>query len=197
MSVSRHWIIAIAILGFFCFFCACLSSPSGTQNQSPVRVVDVGVVPQDNGPYDSPVSFGDAKSNLDLVIRQTQNSANDTIHVFLVRGTDLDGSGNARRWDIGISNGSVSELHVYDYTGMTLIPWGNAVLPAEIIDLGHVIVPSALFNQTKVREFMNAPAGVPARWDLDLTNGTYTITKTTNSSTEVLKFDAVTGAPRE
>jgi len=202
MHRYRPLMITIAILFAMCLFSACVS-PLGPANQTPQipqpnvsPKIDVGVIPIEMTPSAKFISFDEAKGNLKDSESLSLNTFQKQTRVLFIQGGNLDESGNAERWVFGVNKGDINELRVYDRSGWTIIPWNNAI-SAEEINLDRVVSPTTIFNQNKKQILERSPPTIPAQWDIELENGTYTLTITSGSTSEILMFNATTGAAIE
>jgi hypothetical protein len=198
MHRYRPLMITIALLFAMCLFSACVS-PIGPANQTPTTTesprIDAGITSIDMPPDQRLVSFDEAKSFLRKSEWISLNKFQKT-RILFIRGSNLDESGNAGQWVFGINKGDINELRVYGQSGWTIISWPNAI-SAEEINLDNVASPASVFaqNQNKIHE--SSSSTIPDRRDLELRNGTYQITITSGSTSEILMFNATTGAALE
>jgi hypothetical protein len=199
MPRYRPLMITIALLFAMCIFSACVS-PSAPVNQTPPLnvspTVAVGIVPVALTPVPEYVSFDEAKGNLLQSELLSLNQFQKETRILFIQGGNLDESGNAERWVFGVNKGDTNELRVYDHSGWTIIPWYNAI-SAEEIDLDRLVSPEDLFNQNKNQILERSPSTIPAQRDIELKNGTYQITITSGSTSQILMFNASTGAAIE
>jgi len=185
--------IAIGLLFAMCLFSACVSS-SPPANKTPLNVsptVNMGIESVALTPVPDYVGFDEAKGYFLQSELLSLNQFQKGTRVLFIQGGNLDESGNAERWVFGVNKGDTNELRVYDHAGWTIIPWNNAI-SAEEINLDSVVSPAALFKQ-----YRNQTVGsstIPAQRDIELSNGTYKLTITSGSTSQVLMFNASTGA---
>jgi hypothetical protein len=202
MHRYRPLMITIALLFAICLFSACVS-PLGPVNQTPQMPtpnaspkIDVGITSINITPDLSPISFDEAKGKLKSSESLSLNQFQKETRILFIQGGNLDESGNAERWVFGINKGDTNELRVYDHSGWTIIAWNNSI-SADEIDLDHVVSPAAIFDQNKDQILESSPSTITAQRDIELRNGTYTLTITSGSTSEILMFNATTGAAIE
>jgi hypothetical protein len=191
-------IVAIAVLVSACLFSACVS-PSAPANQTPqvptvteLPKIDVGVSQVVPEPMQEPVSFAEAKRSFLQNEGNFLTSIQQKSQILFIQAGNLDRLGNAGQWVFGVKQGNGYELRVYDRSGWTVIPW-SASLSGQEIDLNHVVSPVVLFNQTGIQTFNKTPLTRPVQRDLELKNGIYRLTMTSDSTSQILMFNATTG----
>jgi hypothetical protein len=165
-----------------------------TPNASPS--VDVGIAPINMTTDQNTVSFYQAKNNLKNSEPLSLNQFQKVTRVLFIQGGNLDESGNAERWVFGINKGDINELRVYDHSGWTILPW-NYTISADELNLDQVIPPATLFDENKDQILGSSSSTVPVQRDLELRNGTYTITITSDGTPEIFMYNATTGAAIE
>jgi len=202
MPSYRPLMITIALLFAICLFSGCVS-PLGPANQTPQILspnaspkTDVGVMPIEMSPSAKFISFDEAKGNLKDSDSLSSNQLQKERRILFIQGGNLDESGNAEQWVFGVTKGDINELRVYDRSGWTIIPWNNTI-SAEEIDLDRVVSPTTIINQSGKQILERSPSAIPAQRDIELKNGTYTFTITSGSTSEILMFNATTGAAIE
>ncbi|PKL57780.1 MAG: hypothetical protein CVV34_05730, partial [Methanomicrobiales archaeon HGW-Methanomicrobiales-5] len=163
-------------------------------NASPT--VDVGIIPIEMTPSQELIDFNEAAGNLKDSESLSLNTFQIKPRILFIQGRNLDESGKADQWIFGINKGDINELRIYDSSGWTIIAWNNTI-SADEIDLDHIITPDNLFDQNTVKILKNSPSAIPAQRDIELKNGTYTVTMTSGSASEILRFNAITGAAIE
>ena len=202
MHLYRPFIITVALLFTLCLFSACTSQPGPANQTSQVPTpnatpkADVGIEPVNITQGQHSVSFNDAKRNLKNSEALSLNQYQNETKVLFIQGGNVDASGNAERWIFGISKGDINELRVYDHSGWTIIPW-NYTISADQIDPDLIIPPAILFEDNKYQILGSSSPAIPVQRDLELRNGTYTITITSGSTPEILMYNATTGAAIE
>ena len=176
-------ILFIMILGSGC---DTQSSPNQTNPQ------DVGIT-RISAMADSPyISFDVAQQNLLTYQPDSTNQSAAPKTIYTIHGMDVNESGYAANWIFGVSISNVTELLAYGPGGWIKIPW-NTSFPSEEIDVGKIVPPSRLFSQNSAVILNNSSRTIPQRRDLDLKQGIYTLTITSNSTVRTLTFNATTG----
>ena len=149
-------------------------------------VVNVGlsqVTTPEISPY---ISFEEAKQKF-----EDYNGA-EKLPVYYIFSRDVDSSGNATIWLFGVRQSTGTELLMYDRAGWKIIPW-NAILPSEEIILNQVVSPNTLFIKNKDVIFGASSHSIQERRDLELKQGVYTLTITTENTSRILTFNATSG----
>jgi hypothetical protein len=193
---------AIALLVTICLFSACVSplSPASQTTQVPVPnatpAIDVGVMPLETTPDWEYISFDAVRDNFAVSEVYSLSKIQKKTRILSIKGVNLDELGNARQWVFLVNKGDVNEMRVYDPSGWTVIPWSNELFGDEI-DLNHVVPPGALFDQTANQSSGSAASPLQAYREIELKNGIYRLTITSESTSQVLVFDATTGAAIE
>jgi hypothetical protein len=188
-------LVLIAILLAGLALCSACTSPQGVnqtvqQNLSPVK--DVGLVPVSISPRSAVVRFDEAVSQLGERESFSADKNGTATGIFFIRGGGLDDAGNARQWAFGINKGGVHQLQVFDASGWTDIPYSGA-LPAAPIIPSDIISPGRLLTMNNALILGDSASASPEQRDLDLRNGTYTISITSGSTSRVMMFNATTG----
>ncbi|MDD1694273.1 MAG: hypothetical protein LUQ71_06070 [Methanoregula sp.] len=142
------------------------------------------------------ISFGEVKESLGQGELSPPGKFSNTTRILFVQGGNLDESGNAERWILGVDTGDIYELRVYDRSGWTIIPW-DGIISAEEIDLERVISPEALFNKNTIQILGSSPSAISAQRDIELKAGTYKITIVSGNTSRVLMYNATTGVTIE
>ena len=175
-------IFAISTLIVLILCSACTFLPSEETKEGGLTQVTV--------PVENPrISFEEAQQKLEEYrIHETANEKT----VYYIIAKDADESGNATSWVFGINQGAGARLLVLDRTGWTVFPWSTRV--PEIIALDRVVSPNTLFTQNKAVIVTNPSQSGADRRDLELQEGTYTLTIYNGSTNRILTFNATTGA---
>jgi hypothetical protein len=121
------------------------------------------------------------------------NGSAEKLPVYYIFSRDIDNSGNATSWLFGVRQSTGTEVLMYDRAGWKIIPW-NATLPPEEIILNQVVSPNTLFIKNKEVIFGASSPSIQERRDLVLKQGVYTLTITSENSSRVLSFNAISGA---
>ena len=137
------------------------------------------------------ISFEEVKQKFEEYI--SSNSPVDKLPVYYIFSRDVDSSGNAITWLFGVRQSTGTELLMYDRAGWKIIPW-NAILPSEEIILNQVVSPNTLFIKNKDVIFGASSHSIQERRDLELKQGVYTLTITTENTSRILTFNATSGA---
>ena len=187
MHKSIRIIFSILILLILILSSACVIQSSNNQTTQQ----DIGLTQITAMEDYSHISFDGAKARLiEYRLNRMNESGNATI-VHYMRSRDLDEMGNATGWIFGVFNGPDPIFLVYDKTGWTSI--GNATFPSEEIALDSVVSPDFVLKNNKEIISGNPPVAFERR-DMELQQGIYTLTITSNSITRILTFNATTGA---
>lgn len=195
MQRNRQFVFTLALLFTLCLFSACVSpfAPANQTAQMPSPNtsprIDVGILPVVMTQEPELVSFDDAKGNLKDSESLSLNQLLLKTRILFIQGGNFDETGYAGLWVFGVNKGKINELRIYDRTGWTIIPW-DATISAEEIDLDRVVSPKTLlFNQT----MESSPSTMRTQGDIELRNGTYTITMISGNTSQVMRFNATTG----
>jgi hypothetical protein len=137
----------------------------------------------------SSISFENAYQNLMNYRPDTTNESTANI-IYTIYGMNIDRSGNATSWVFGVRHSGGTELLAYDQSGLTRIPWNAPPFSSEI-DVDNIVPPNSLFSQNSAIILSN-PSPIE-RQDLELSQGTYTLTITSETQERVLTFNATTG----
>ena len=121
------------------------------------------------------------------------NGSAEKLPIYYIFSRDLDISGNALTWLFGVRQTTGTEVLMYDRAGWKIIPW-NATLPSEEIILNQVVSPNTLFIKNKDVIFGASSHSIQERRDLELKQGVYTLTITTENTSRILTFNATSGA---
>jgi hypothetical protein len=156
----------------------------------------VGITTLNLSSDSSSVSFEAAKRQLKYSESLSLNQFEKETRVLFIKGGNLDGSGNAEQWVFGINKGDINELRIYGSTGWTIIAW-NYPISADQIDLDHVISPTTIFDDNKDQILGNSSPTISVQRNIELRNGTYTITINSGSTSQILRYNATTGAAIE
>jgi len=139
----------------------------------------------------SRIGFEGAHQKLKDYGNNVLNESASEKSIYYILAKDVDESGNATSWVFGIGQGSGAKLLVYDRTGWTVFPWNTHI--QEKITLDRIVSPNTLFAQNKAVIVTNPSQTVSERRDLELQQGTYTLTIYSGSTNRILTFNATTG----
>ena len=163
-----------------------------TQSTNQTTPLNVGISSISSTAESSFISFEEARQSL-LTYRPDSAAGSNTVGtIYTIHGSNLNESGDAESWIFGVHSSDVTKLLIYQQGGWTQIPW-NATLPAEEIDADRIVSPGLLFSQNDAVILGDHSRIIPERRDLDLEEGIYTLTITSNSTVRILAFNATTG----
>lgn len=117
----------------------------------------------------------------------------DTTHIQMIRGYNLDATGNASSWLFVVRQPDQVLLVTYDHYGEKVSDWQGKFPEKEII-ISQVIPPRALFDMNRNAIFPTELAASTESRELALAEGKYYLTITGQGTTQYLEFDAKTGA---
>jgi hypothetical protein len=137
------------------------------------------------------ISFEEAKQKFEDY--SIINGSAERLPIYYIFSRDLDNSGNAQTWLFGVRHSTGTDLLMYDSAGWKIIPW-SATLPSEEIILNRVVSPNNLFIKNKEVIFGASSPSIQERRDLELKQGIYTLTITTENTSRILTFNATSGA---
>lgn len=123
----------------------------------------------------------------------TVKNVSETTHIQLIRGHNLDATGNATSWMFIITQPGIVSLATYDRRGQTVNPWQGDYPEKEII-IGEILPPRDLFSKNRDQIFPDPGAITTASIDLALVENNYYLTITHAGKIRNLVFDAKTGA---
>ena len=184
----------IIFLFYNLIFCStCFPSNNQTEMQTTQVPTGGGLVPVSK-PDQSPVyrSFEEAVSNLDE-LPGLERDHESHFQIYFIQGQDLDENGWAAKWLFEAKSTGGTELGVFDRHGWTSIPW-NVTHSVESIKTETIVSPSVLFNQSRSLILRNSSASSAPVREIELQGNVYTLTITSANASEVMKFDATTGA---
>jgi hypothetical protein len=184
-------IFSISILLALILSSACVTQSSPNQT-TPANPNDIGIT-QISGSADSMyIGFDAALQDLLTYNPYSINGSTPVKTIYSIHGTDVNESGYAASWIFGVSIANVNEFLAYEQGGRTIIPL-NTPLDSEEIDVERIVSPDRLFSQNSAMILGNLSHAITERRDIDLKDGIYTLTITSNSSVRVLAFNATTG----
>jgi hypothetical protein len=127
--------------------------------------------------------------------REESTSVNSTktTHIQLIRGYNLDATGNASSWIFVIRQPEQVSLVTYDRSGEKVDTWLGRYPEKEII-INQIITPRKLFEKNREQIFKTPQAITTESRELALAEGNYYLTITGQGKTRSLVFDAKTGA---
>ena len=163
-----------------------------TRSTNQTTPLNVGISPISPTAESSFISFEEARQNLLMYRPDSPDGSNAVETIYTMHGSNLNESGDAESWIFGVHISDVTKLLIYQQGGWIQIPW-NASLPSEEIDVDRIVSPGRLFSQNNAVILGNHSRIIPERRDLDLEEGIYTLTITSNSTVRILAFNATTG----
>jgi hypothetical protein len=173
-------------------------------NQSPQAThskVDVGFVVLNQSEELQRVNFEDVAPNVlyvgfnpeDSTAEKTAQNTSETTHIQLIRGFNLDATGNASSWIFVVRQPEQVSLVTYDHYGETVNNWQGKYPEKEII-ISQIITPRQLFERNREQIFPTPLAITTESRELALAEDKYYLTVTGQGKTRHLVFDAKTGA---
>jgi hypothetical protein len=163
--------------------CSACTFPSSEEKKE-------GGLVQINVPSESTrISFNTAYQNLkEYKTFSSNESAITSEKIYYALAKDLDDQGKAASWGFGVNDEAGTRLLIYDRTGWTDMPLNNLSLPSEEIIVDQVVSPSSIFSENKA-----SIVGAELR-ELELKDGIYTLTVSSEKTVREIKFNATTGA---
>ena len=167
-------------------------SPQATHSK-----VDIGFIVLNQSNEFERVNFEDIIPNVPNVgiLREDSTSDNitETTHIQLIRGYNLDATGNASSWIFVVRQPELVSLVTYDRSGERVNTWLGRYPEKEII-ISQIITPRKLFEKNREQIFPTSLAITTESRELTLADGKYYLTTTGQGKTRYLVFDAKTGA---
>jgi hypothetical protein len=168
------------------------SSPQTTHPKA-----DVGFIVLNQPNEFERINFEDSASNVRYIGINREDpaaeNATEATHIHLIRGYNLDATGNASSWIFVIRQPERVSLVTYDRSGETVNAWPGAYPGNEII-ISQIIMPRELFEKNRVQIFPTSQEVTAGLRELALADGNYYLTITGQGTTRHLVFDAETGA---
>jgi hypothetical protein len=172
--------VPIYILLSILFLFACAYGCTSANHQQAVS-------PQNS---DSRVGFDQAYSSL---VTGTDHSTSNPLHIYYIKGSDLDSGANAKEWIFGIQQGSTSAFYIYRSGGGTMTTWPYEIPYQEITMNETFLSPDNLFSQHKLFLEDIMSTNTQTIDELELVNGTYSLTIKNNSTSTVHLYNSKTG----
>ncbi|WP_292371004.1 PepSY domain-containing protein [Methanoregula sp. UBA64] len=116
------------------------------------------------------------------------NASRQHYPVYYVRGRNVNNSGYAEQWILGIREGQNVTLMTYDRTGAGSVPWQGDKLPDQEIDLAGIVSPGDVM---KIVHSGNQTLTGDA--ELEISRGIYTVTGPSGSHPREYSINATTG----
>lgn len=171
---------------------ACVSQPGEypvpVQNISPLVNTGLRQIAEPTG--STPVSLYDARQMLGEIEYPGEMGNNSRQNIYYVLGKRIDTRGNAESWVFGTRSPEGNKLQVYEQNRWTIIQW-PATLPSEEIPFDSIVFPEDLIR--KNGNLINGSAGPSTIREIELKNGIYSLTLTSESANTILVFNATTG----
>jgi len=167
--------LAAGLVILLCLGAACTSGPAV---QAPANTTQVpgGIneVVGNSSSQQMSYTLEDAES---AVIQDYQAQAGGNVQnlsFFYIRGDQVDSSGKAKHWIIGILQGNTSSMRAFDNTGVSSLTVPPGLPVPEII-------PSNILSPADIMKIASSSPGAgsltPNGTTLELMNGQYTITE--------------------
>lgn len=179
-------------------------NPFSFFNPSPKAIdskVDIGFIVLNQSDEFDRVNFEDIAPNVqylgfnpeDSTSERTAQNTSETTHIQLIRGFNLDATGNASSWIFIIQQPEQVSLVSYDHFGEKTNAWLGKYPEKEII-ISEIITPRELFEKNRGKIFSTPQAISAESRELALAESNYYLTITGPGKTRYLIFDAKTGA---
>jgi hypothetical protein len=192
-SISAALVVAILII--LSFTAGCTIPFFGNQEQTPdLKAVNVGINPSTTVDEATYMSMEEAYLNLKQTIPVSDLDSNGNPRIYYIQGSNLDTSGKATRWMFGVNRSTGSYLMNFEGETWTEIPW-NARLPQQQITTDKIVYPGVLFSKNSKTILADPSTSASEIRDLDLRDGSYSLTIVSGGSTRYLTFNAATGEP--
>ena len=188
MNMHKFIPIIFSILILLVISSACVTQSSSNQTNPQ----DVGITRISSMADSTYISFDVAQQNLLTYQPDSTSQSADIKTIYTIHGMNVNESGYAASWIFGVRISNVTELLAYGPGGWIKIPYRTS-FPSEEIDVGKIVPPGRLFSQNNAVILSNPSKTVPERRDLDLKQGIYTLTMTSDSTVRTLTFNATTG----
>jgi hypothetical protein len=163
--------------------------------------VDVGFILLDQPEESHRVSFEAVTTNIHLtgydpeaaVQEKTADLVAETTFIQMIRGHDLDDTGNATSWIFVVRQPEQVSLVTFDRFGQKISQWEGSY-PENPINISHIVTPGDLFSKNYQVIFPAPESRQTEVRELALAGDTYYLTMTGAGKTRNLIFDAQTGA---
>jgi hypothetical protein len=196
MRSGAYIVFSIMLVLASCFITGCASSPSNpppqaqaTQGTGNGGYQDVSI-PAQNYSFEEVTSY---VYTAPLISNTGLPLAHSEVHIQMVQGEGLDGTGNASSWLFVVHYQDHTAYVTYDYTGERVTEWSGGY-PKEEVFIDQVIPPKTLFEKNRDKIFNTPDAIITGSRELALTGSNYTLTIKEKDKTRILDFDAKTGA---
>ncbi len=120
-------------------------------------------------------------------------SKSTPIHVYYIRGADLDSSAAAIQWIFGVKQGNTSYFYSYSSKGASTTSWPWDFPYREIQINDTFLYPQDLFNQHKL--FIQDMTSTSSQNldELELMDGTYRLSMKNSTSSIMILYDDQSG----
>jgi len=137
------------------------------------------------------VTLNAAMADLQIYLSEGGVSTeNMTIH--LVVGDDVDISGMARTWTLGVTQNNIPSLFVYKNGGWRQTGWGETFMD-DAIDLNATLSPDELYKMKSSVIGDEMKSSDITETQLRLSGGVYSVGTRSETGISELKFNAKTG----
>ena len=177
-------VLSVGLIAGLLMCAGCLfGSPQQASPTNTTLVNDTGIVPITLGSSaQGTYSLEEAESAITSHIQV--NGSTQNLPVYSILGENVDISGKADRWILGIREGKSTTLWVYDRSGLAPIAWSGD-LPKQEIDTRGIIHPEKAI-QTVYAENRNTTG----YYNIEIREGEYIITE---SPSPAYMINATTG----
>lgn len=172
-----------------------------TSQQNVPQKIDVGFVVLNQSDGSQGVNFEDFAPDVRYLGINWEDSPSANVseqiatntHIQLVRGYNVDLTGNASSWLFVVRQPEQVSLVTYDHYGQKVDVW-QGKYPEKEIFIDQIITPRALFNLNGKTIFPTQQSVNNESRELALAEDKYYLTITGQEKTRNLVFDAKTGA---
>jgi hypothetical protein len=171
------------------------------QSQATDAKVDVGFILLDQPDQMQKVSFEDSSLNIYTLgfdpeapsAEKTAEQIAETTYIQMIRGYDVDATGNATSWLFVVRQPDQISLVTFDRFGEKVSAW-QGTYPEKAINISQIVTPRELFATNHDTIFPTPDVVSAESRELALAEDTYYLTITGQGTTRYLVFDAKTGA---
>ncbi len=196
MRRGAYIIFSITLVLACCFIAGCSTSPSSPTQQAQQDTGNSKIQDFSASGTVRNYSFENVTSYIyDAPFNTTSGlyPNRDEIHIQMVSGESLDGTGNALIWSFTVSYQNRAAIVLYDNQGVRVTDWPIISTREEIFP-DQVIPPRTLFEKNRDSIFSTSDSLSTESRDLVLAAGKYILTIKGKDKTRILVFDAKTGA---
>lgn len=188
-------VTVICILFSMSLLCGC-TGEKGQPSAGNTQIISAPPLPPVTQPHHSPpITLSSALEQLDRVLRQTPNATAQEYTITYISTGDIDFSGNATRWLIGVRTsgaGQATMMATYSTDGWDLEEWAGR-LPQQPIAVGGILQPELVISRNRAALYPNSSLP-PPHLECEIAGGRYTITASSDGFQQVMYLDAATGA---